>query len=125
MERPKGIFFLCSLFLLVLSETSYDLDETSYVYICRNCTVDLTISSSASSGYIWYLYSEDESKVLISDLDGEYISCSNGTSYQLFQAFCTTEASVGNVVDLTLILKKPWEQDPTIIKFVTAEVTTS
>lgn len=125
MEKPRCIILLCSLVLLALSNPSYDLDETSYVYVCRNSTVDLTISSSANSGYIWYLYSEDESKVLVSDLDGQYISYDNGTSYQIFQAFCTTEAAIGNVVYLTHILKKPWEQDPTIINFVIVEVIAS
>lgn len=110
---------------LLVSSISYNLDKVNYIYICKNCTAELTITSSPNSGYIWYLYSEDDSKVLISDIDGEYISCDNGTAYQTFQAYCTTKTSIGNIIDLTLILKKPWQEDPTIINFVTVEVTAS
>ena len=111
------------IFIVLLSKgQSYnDLDETSYIYICQNCTEDLIIKSSPYSGYTWYLYSENEAKITIIDYDGYFLTI-NSTGYQLFQAYCPESTQVGEVIDLTLILKKPWEEDPTIINFITVEV---
>ena len=102
---------------------SYNLDKNTYIFICRNCTIDATISSSPNTGYIWYIFSSDEEKIIINDYDGEYVISGNNTGHQLFHIYCSEIASVGEIINLTLILKKPWDEDPTIINFVTVEVT--
>ena len=66
-------------------------------------------NSSPATGFMWYLLSEDEKKIKVEDVDGVYTSGKPG--YQNFTVSCNEGCINGDNLKLSLILKRPWEND--------------
>ena len=73
-------------------------------------------TSTPGTCFVWYLLSEDESKITVSDADGIYTGGTPG--YQNFTVVCTNKCSNGDNLKLSLILKRPWEDYLFIIKTI-------
>ena len=92
------------------------LDNTETADIFSLSTVYMIKTSNPGTGFVWYLLSEDESKVTVSDADGIYTSGTPG--YQNFTVVCTDRCNIGDNLKLSLILKRPWEDYLFIIKTI-------
>ena len=75
--------------VLCVSSTSYNLDQSSLVTLTCDKPTILTISSSPSSGYLWYSPSTEYIQQL--DSFGDYNS-----GFQQFKIRCAEEAKVGS-----------------------------
>lgn len=95
------------------------LDQTSVADIFSKGTVYMIKTSSPSTGFVWYLLSED-TKVTISDADGVYNGGDPG--YQNFTAVCSKNCKSGDNLKLSLILKRPWEDRLFIMKTIELRV---
>ena len=85
----KSLLIILLASVLCVCGTSYNLDQASVVALsCKEPTI-LTISSSPSSGYLWYSPSTDYIQQL--DSFGEYKS-----GVQHFMIQCSEEAKVGS-----------------------------
>lgn len=108
---------LSTLFLVISQALGYiNLDATGGVNIFSNSIEFYVKVSSPSTGYVWYLLSEQEEKLVVQDTDGTYISGSPG--YQNFTVFCNQFCEVGDELQLTLILKRPWEETLSVINTI-------
>ena len=92
------------------------IDQLNNSIIQTKQTLFLIQSSSPGTGFMWYLLSENETKVKVEDVDGVYISGKPG--YQNFTVYCTEDCRAGDVVKLSLILKRPWENYLSEIRFI-------
>ena len=108
--------------LLVISKAVgyINLDEAGGVSIFSNSIESYVKISSPSTGYVWYLLSEQEDKLVVQDTDGIYISGSPG--YQNFTVLCNAFCQVGDELQLTLILKRPWEETLSVISTIHVSV---
>ena len=82
-------YLLC----LVYVKGLISLDDTSSINILQESSLNVLKTSNPSTGFVWYLISEQEEKVYIEDTDGMYTSGTAG--YQNFTLVCTKKCNVG------------------------------
>ena len=93
-----------------------DLDDFGLIEISSNSTIYMIKTSNPVTGFMWYLLSEDENKIKVEDVDGMYIIGKPG--YQNFTVSCSIRCKNGDSLKLSLILKRPWENNLSVMKSI-------
>lgn len=102
-----------------------DLDSESLVRMHYGGTASFEISSNPTTGYSWFLEPGELDGIKSVDPRGEYVRVPDligGGGKQRFYLFHTAEAKRGNTVTMTLVKKRPWENETVEVKKFSVEL---
>ena len=91
-----------------------NLDNQNEVFISTSSSVFVEISSNPTTGYSWFVRNPDSTVLSVTNLAGVYNPPPPGSPVgecgkQVFELVCNSQCVNGEVVYLTFVKKRPWE----------------
>lgn len=108
--------FLIGIILLAVGgfASLYNLDLEDEVIISTSSNAFVEISSNPSTGYMWYILDPQSDALSVTNLEGVYNPPPPGSQIgvsgkQVFELVCNSKCAHGQMVHLTIIKKRSWE----------------
>lgn len=108
--------FLIGILLLAIGSFAslYNLDQEDEVLISTSSNTFVEISSNPTTGYLWYILDPQSDVLSVTNLEGVYNPPPPGSQVgvsgkQVFELVCNSRCVHGQVLQLTISKKRPWE----------------